>query len=216
MVSALGDLLKLLTEATLLEEVEVDGFVGTLVMASLVLDGTLKLEREALDRFRKVLEHHRERVAILLWSGLRLLHNDRTIPRVNSLIRCLCLGELVFERITESCLSHSVQDRLLEVQVKAILDNKAAFLKRLDGHFEVLSLNDTSSLNISLRAQYALQKLRVSLLWVQVELADCHVFELFRGPPGVRHTLEQWPGAHRYLFWHLVNACLACHAQGHV
>ena len=48
-VSALGDLLKLLTAATFLEEVKVDSLVGTLVVARLILDGSLELERETLD-----------------------------------------------------------------------------------------------------------------------------------------------------------------------
>ena len=48
-VSALGDLLKLLTAATFLEEVKVDSLVGTLVVARLILDGSLELERKTLD-----------------------------------------------------------------------------------------------------------------------------------------------------------------------
>lgn len=94
-VSALGHLLKLLTVATFLEEVEVDSLVGTLVVASLILDGTLELERETLDRLWQILEENRERVAILLRGCLGLFYDDRTVSGINSLVRCFCLDELI-------------------------------------------------------------------------------------------------------------------------
>lgn len=122
-------------------------------------------------------------------------------------------AKLVLMRLTKTCLSHVVQNCLLEVNVEGLARDIAAFIKRVNFS---LRRSSTGSWHVVLWTENALQLWIVALFWIEIKLTDHNVLELSGWPPLVRCLLEKRSSTECYLFLHLIDIGLPRHPERHI
>ena len=122
-------------------------------------------------------------------------------------------AKLVLMRLTKTCLSHVVQNCLLEVNVKGLARNIAAFIKRVNFSLRRIS---ASRWHVVLWTENALQLWIVALFWIEIKLTDYDVLELFGWPPLVRCLLEEWSSSESNFFLHFIDIGLTRHPEWHI